>query len=71
MPPAGSCLAVELETADSFKRTAMVRDYGRPPVLGPAQDDDVEPGRPTQEAVALQILEGEFGETTLFGGIDG
>ena len=46
-------------------------DNGRPLVLGPAQDDDVEPGRPTQEPVALQILEGEFGETTLLDGIDG
>jgi hypothetical protein len=62
---------VELETADSFERTAMMRDHRRPPVLGPAQDYDVEPGRPTQEAVPLKILEGEFGKTTLFGGVNG
>src|SRR5207248_5812548 len=61
---------IDLESAYCFKGMTMVRDGRFAASLGPTDDDDVESRGVVEQAMFLEIMEGQVGQPSLFCLID-
>src|SRR5262245_29572573 len=62
---------VHLEPPDGLKGMDELPDVGFAPAGGPVDGDDVETGGPTEQAVAVQKVQGRLGQAALFDCVHG
>src|SRR5262249_8371351 len=62
---------IHLEPADGLEGMDELPDDGFAPAGGPVDGDHVEAGRPAQQAVAVQKVQGRLGQAALFDGVHG